>query len=108
MARKKRILMLEEMLNKIAFFKELKTQDLRVSLINDLSKLFAIARDMAQFSEGEERRAWMKICSYIAQIINSLTNSYDEVRFNEQMKELDEMIDEAKRKLGKKQQTPVV
>ena len=105
MARKKRIIMLEEKLKKIVNLKEIKTQDIRVTLINELTSLFKTARDMAHSAEGEGRQAWMRVCAYIAQVINSLANSYDEVRFNKQMSELEQMIEEARRKTAK--QTPV-
>jgi hypothetical protein len=106
MAGKKRMIMLEEKLKKIGILNEIKTQDLRVSLISDLEKLFTLARDMARAADNRED--WIKICGYIAQVINSLAKSYDEVRFNEQMKELKELIETAKKRAGKTQAgTPV-
>ena len=98
MARKKRIIMLEENLKKIIIFNELCTQDLRVRLISELEKLFMIARKMAE--SAENRDDWVRIAGYIAQVINSLTKAYDEVRFNEDMQRLREMIRRAKEKLA--------
>jgi len=49
---------------------------------------------------AENRDDWVRIAGYIAQVINSLANSYDETRFNEDMKRLEEMIKRAKKKLA--------
>ena len=95
---KKRIVLISEKLNKIMLISSLKTQELRVRLINELEKLFIIARRMAE--SAENRDDWVRIAGYIAQVINSLANSYDETRFNENMKRLEEMIRRAKEKLA--------
>jgi len=106
MADKKRIVKIAETLNRILNFKELKTQDLRVKLITELERLFTLARSMAETAENREE--WAKICAYIAQTIKSLADSYDEVRFNEQMKELEQLIEQAKKRAGTpKTGTPV-
>ncbi|MEM2370699.1 MAG: hypothetical protein QXO15_01015 [Nitrososphaerota archaeon] len=104
--RKKRILIIYETLNRIAFFSQIQTQELRAKLIAELEHLFSLSKMMAQ--SADNREDWIKICGYIAQVINSLANSYDEVRFNEQMKELENLIEDAKRKVGKVQAgTPI-
>ena len=89
---------MKKILKKIIIFNELRTQDLRVRLISELEKLFIIARKMAE--SAENRDDWVRIAGYIAQVINSLANSYDETRFNEDMKRLEEMIKRAKKKLA--------
>ena len=94
---KKRIVLINEKLNKIVLISSLKTQELRVRLISELEKLFIIARKMAESAENKDD--WVRIAGYIAQVINSLANSYDETRFNEDMKRLEEMIQRAKKKL---------
>jgi hypothetical protein len=106
MARKKRLIYAEELVKKIEKFCELKTQDLRVKLIADLERLFQIAKDMAETAENQED--WIRVAVFIAQTINSLAKSYDETRFNEQMKELERLIEQAKKRAGKAQTgTPV-
>jgi len=106
MARKKRLIYVEQLLKKIVKIHELKTQDLRVRLIADLERLFQIAKQMAETAENSED--WVRICAFIAQTINSLAKSYDETRFNEQMKELEMLIEQAKKRAGKAQAgTPV-
>ena len=95
---KKRIVLIGEKLNKIMLISSLKTQELRVRLINELEKLFMIARKMAE--SAENRDDWVRIAGYIAQVINSLAKAYDETKFNEDMKRLEEMIRRAKEKLA--------
>lgn len=99
MADKKRIVKIDETIIKIANFSQIQTQEIRIKLIGDLEKLFTLSKEMAQSAENKED--WIRICGYIAQVINSLVNSYDEVRFNEQMKELEQLIEIAKRKAGR-------
>jgi hypothetical protein len=106
MAGKKRIIIAEEILKKIIMLKELKTQDLRVRLIADLERLFQIAKAMAE--NAENREDWVRIAGFIAQTINGLAKSYDETRFNEEMKELEQLIEQAKKRAGKVQTgTPI-
>lgn len=106
MPRKKRILMIEETLKKCVIFFQIQTQELRVKLISELEKLFNYAKKMAETADNSED--WVRICTFIAQTINSLAKSYDEVRLNEQMKELEKLIEEAKKRAGKTQTgTPV-
>jgi len=59
--------------------------------MQSLQELFEIASEWAEMDPKAARLA-----GYIAQVINSLAGSYDEVRFNEQMRELERMIEEAR------------
>jgi len=59
--------------------------------MESLQELFEIANEWA---EKDPKAA--RLTGYIAQVINSLASNYDEVRFNEQMKELEQMIEEAR------------
>ena len=59
--------------------------------MGSLQELFEIANEWA---ERDPKAA--RLAGYIAQVINSLADSCDEVRFNEQLRELDEMIEEAR------------
>lgn len=96
--RKKRSYYIEKRLISILQFYELKTQELRVKLIAQLEQLFEMAINEARTAEN--RDDWMKVASYIAQVINSLARSYDEVKFNEDMQKLRELIRIAKEKAG--------
>ncbi|MCD6466224.1 hypothetical protein J7L27_07670 [Candidatus Bathyarchaeota archaeon] len=107
MADKKRIMKIDEKLNKLSIISELKTQELRVKLISELENLFNYAIQMARGAEN--RDSWVKIAGYIAQTINSLTKAYDETRFNEDLQRLKEMIRRAKEKLARqaREGTPI-
>lgn len=80
----KRIIMIEKNLNKIAFTTELETQKIRVKLIPQLEQLFNYAVEMGWVAENWEE--WMRVAGYIAQVINSISNSFDETSFNEDVK----------------------
>ena len=97
--------MINQTLKKVAIFSQLETQKIRVKLISELEKIFDYSSRMAKATQDE---AWMKFAGYVAQVINSLANSYDEVRFNEQLKELKQLIERAKKRAGTSQTgTPV-
>ena len=89
---------IEKRLTSICKFSELKTQEIRVKLIAKLERLFEMAANEAK--NAENREDWMKVAGFIAQVINSLTKAYDEVRFNENMKKLRELIRIAKERAG--------
>ena len=57
---------------------------------------------------AENREDWVKVAKYTAHVINGLANSYDKVRFNEDMKRLRELIEAAKKRAGQSRTgTPV-
>jgi phosphosulfolactate phosphohydrolase-like enzyme len=98
--KKSRINIVELRLNQIQKIFEIKTQDLRVKLISDLERMFDMVTKIAQSSHTENPEDWVKIAGYIAQVINSLADSYDEVRLNEQLKRLKELVEAAKKRAG--------
>jgi len=105
MPRKKRIIMINQKLKKLLFFSKLETQALRLKIISELEEIFTYAKQMLRATQEE---AWARVAAYTGQVINSLANSYDEVRFNEQMKELERLIEKAKKRAGASQTgTPV-
>jgi hypothetical protein len=99
---------IEKQLNRAQKICELETQHLRVKLISELEKLFNKVKETVDSPHTDNTDDWIKVAAYIAQVINSLANSYDEVRLSEQMKELKELIEIAKKRAGKTQTgTPV-
>ncbi len=98
--KRERITITEDRLSGLLRFSELKTQELRVKLINQLEGLFNHAAAMAQSRAVENREEWLRIAGYIAQVINSFSNSFDEVRLNEDMQRLRDLIERAKRRAG--------
>jgi hypothetical protein len=106
--RKQRLLLIREKLGKIIRIYSLQTQDLRMSLIADLRELFRYAKAMAVSQSVNNPDDWLRVCAYIAQVINSLASSYDEIRINEALRELDALIEEAQKRAGKaKASTPI-
>ncbi|MEM2127828.1 MAG: hypothetical protein QXH67_06370 [Candidatus Bathyarchaeia archaeon] len=76
----------------------METQKIRIKLISQLEQLFDYAVVMA--GKAENREDWMKVASYIAQTINSISNSFDETRFNEDLQRLRDLIEKAKKRAG--------
>jgi hypothetical protein len=72
MTKKKRLIMIEENLNKIRYFREVKTQELRVKLIAELEKPSTEALNIAGSPHTENRDDRAKICAYMARAINTL------------------------------------
>lgn len=101
MVKQKRIIMIEKTFLEMLKIAQLDTQNLRIKLIESLERMFYYAKEMVTSPAIENREEWLKICGYIAQVIKSLADSYDETRFNEQLKELESLIETAKRKAGK-------
>lgn len=93
-----RQILIERRFNKLIQIFQVETQDLRAALISELEILFKHAVMMAK--SAENREDWMKISAYIAQTINSLAKSFDEVRFNEDIQRLRDMIERAKKRAG--------
>jgi hypothetical protein len=67
------------------------TQQLRMKLIHGLQELFENASRWAK----EDSDA-MKVAGYIAQVLNNLAKSYEERQFNDDLKELERLIQQAK------------
>ncbi|MEM3788296.1 MAG: hypothetical protein QXN95_00305 [Candidatus Bathyarchaeia archaeon] len=100
MARIKRINAIEKLLNSAQKICELKTQDLRVKLIAQLERMFDRVSRISESEHTVNSEDWVKVAGYIAQVINSLASSYDEVRLNEQLRRLRELIEAAKKRVG--------
>ncbi len=87
------------------------TQRIRVELLKSLEEIFTLAKPLAkgefqtQTVDGiqvkvtlKERRAWARVAAYLAQIMNSVAEGYDEREINELLNELEKMVREAKAK----------
>ncbi len=75
------------------------TQRLRRELIQSLKELFEIASEWAKRDPKAARLA-----GYIAQVMNSLARSYEERELNDDIRELERMIEQAKAWLEAKEQ----
>ncbi len=74
-------------------------QHTRLKLINDLQVVFNMSRDYAQ-SKAEEitpkqKQIWVRIMAYTGQVINSISNSFDEGKVSQDLERLEKMINEA-------------
>jgi hypothetical protein len=67
------------------------TQQLRMKLIQGLQEIFETASRWA-----DEDTEAMRIAGYIAQVLNNLAKSYEERQFNDDLKELERLIQQAK------------
>ncbi|MGC8999179.1 MAG: hypothetical protein ACP5JW_07340 [Candidatus Bathyarchaeia archaeon] len=68
------------------------TQRLRRELMQSLQELFEIASEWA--GKGDAKAA--RLAGYIAQVMNSLASSYEATKFQEDLRLLDQLIEEAK------------
>ncbi|MBS7657091.1 MAG: hypothetical protein QXI71_02190 [Candidatus Bathyarchaeia archaeon] len=93
-----RIAIIDRKLDALRRFTVSKTQKLRKKLISKLEVLFNHATQMARSSDVANRDEWMRIAGYIAQVINSVADSFDEVKFNTDIKQLRVMIEAAKKR----------
>jgi len=82
------------------------TQKIRANLLDRLEAFFddaiKLARGEVTVSGKEltlkQRQAWGRVAAYTAQIINSVASGYDERQIDEDLKELEKLVDEAKSK----------
>lgn len=92
------------------------TQEIRVKTLNRLEELFDLAVALAkgevktQTENGKtekvtlkQRQIWARVAAYIAQIMNSVAEGFDERQIDADLDELERLVNEAKAKAkGKK------
>ncbi|MBS7646299.1 MAG: hypothetical protein QXL91_02515 [Candidatus Bathyarchaeia archaeon] len=84
------------------------TQKIRLKTIEQLQEIFNMASALAkgevkyQTEDGKpqkltlsQRQKWARVAAYIAQIINSVSNTFDERQIDEDLAKLEELINEA-------------
>lgn len=87
------------------------TQKIRGNAIRKLEELFNLAVSLAkgevktQTVDGEtmkvtlkQRQMWARVAAYIAQILNSLAEGFDEREIDVQLDELERLVNEARAK----------
>jgi hypothetical protein len=58
--------------------------------------MFDVAQEHADKADSaKDKEKFMRIAAYIAQVLNSLTKSFDEAQVNAELTELEKMVDEA-------------
>jgi len=73
------------------------TQKIRENLLQNLQELFALAKKQAQNKKLQlpQRQKWVRVASYVAQVMNSLTKSFDEAQITKDLERLEKMVNEA-------------
>jgi len=73
------------------------TQKIRENLLQNLQELFTLAKKQAQNNKLTlpQRQKWVRVASYVAQVMNSLTKSFDEAQITKDLEKLEKMINEA-------------
>ena len=87
------------------------TQKIRKKTLNSLQEIFNLAVSIAkgeidtQTVEGvqvritiKERQLWARVAAYIAQVMNSIAEGFDERELDVQLVELEKLVNEAKAK----------
>ena len=76
---------------------ELSTQEIRSKLIIQLTDMFELAHNYSQAEKAtpKQKQMFMRVMAYIAQVINSLSKSFDEATVTKDLEVLENMINEA-------------
>jgi len=76
------------------------TQRLRGKTLRHLEGLFDMAKSLAKDEKVRlsARQKWVRIAAYLAQVINSVAQGFDEKEIDVQLTELEKLIDEVKTK----------
>ena len=71
---------------------------LRQKLLNELEAMFDLARKAASDPQTKPKQAqiWVRIMGYLGQVMNSISESFDEAKALEYFENLERMIREAK------------
>lgn len=103
-----------KMINRISQLRRtirIDTQQMRLKTMGDLKELFDMAAGLArgdfgsQLVEGKqesisvkERQKWVRVAAYTAQVLNSITDKFDEREVDRELAELEKLVDEASAK----------
>jgi translation elongation factor P/translation initiation factor 5A len=72
------------------------TQRLRAKLLKKLEAIFNLAEDSVKTAATpRQKQAYMRIMGYIAQVMNSLSKTFDEAMVTKDLEALEKMISEA-------------
>jgi hypothetical protein len=76
-------------------------QNVRYELILELKALAEMAQQKAidtHPAKDEVNQGWSRLAAYISQVINGLCKTYEEIKTDEDLRELARLIEEAKRR----------
>lgn len=101
--------MIIQRIYKIRRIAKVDTQKIREKLLQNLQEFFTLTKQQAQNKKLPlpQRQKWVRAGSYVAQVINSLTKSFDEAHVTRDLERLEKMIGEAvaKEKSGRSNTT---
>jgi len=109
-------------LGKIRRIAHVDSQGIRAKLLNQLDQLFNLAFSIAKGQvkrlrddEGKEysvtpgqRQKWARLAAYTAQVMQNLSKGFDEKEFQTDLKKLERMVDEIRRKKAAEDDRAVV
>ena len=97
MAKTSRNKMILHRIQKMRTKVKINTQKIREEMLINLQELFSLAKQQAQNKklELEQRQKWIRVASYTAQVVNSLTKSFDEAQVTKDLEKLEKLIGEA-------------
>jgi hypothetical protein len=100
---------IQKRLTAIADKYSLDMQNVRYELILELKALAEMAQQKAidtHPAKDEVKQGWSRLAAYISQVINGLCKTYEEVKTDEDLKKLQDLIEEVKQKQLEEPQTP--
>jgi len=73
-----------------------RTQKIRREMARNLGELYDLAVDISKREdlELEKKERWIRLSAYLAQSINTITRTYDKVKIEESIKELEKYVRE--------------
>ena len=83
-------------IRKITKWHRFNTQNIRKEIARNLGLLHGMAFDLAQNNELplSDREKWTRLSAYIAQTINTISRSYDDVKIEETLQGLENYVRE--------------
>ena len=73
------------------------TQKIRQDLMKNLKELFNLSSAQAKNTalDLEQRQFWVRVAGYVAQVINSVSKSFDEAFVTLELRRLEKIVNEA-------------
>ena len=103
--------MIERRLRRLRKRIKVNTQEIRAKTLDNLEEIFNLAASLAkgefktQNVDGspvkvtlKQRQIWARVAAYIAQIMNTIAERFDERQIDVQLDELERLVNEAKAK----------
>jgi len=89
--------MIIQRIYKIRRIAKVDTQKIRENMLQTLQELFSLAKEQAENKNLQlsQRQKWVRAASYVAQVINSLTKSFDEAQITKDLERLEKLVNEA-------------